>query len=539
MKVRTSKSVHLFGDKIHKIWKLEEWEGIDDLDKDVLFFGMYAKEDYDVFWAFEGTKTIFWCGMDIIRMFQVLERMRVAKEDPDIEHWVETVRQASELAKVGIRAHIAPSFLENVNDFFLSFKPTDKPHIYLSGHPDREDEYGFGLAKRMAERFPGYTFHLYGVDKKDDRNDCPKNVIYHGWVSNKQFNKEIKNYQASMRPNQHDGNSEIPMKAMLMGQYAITWLPYRHAWQFRNEEELVELLQRLRETKKPNTEAREYWRKNLNQYPWIPGSKCEDIYDVQGSKMYLNTQEPNFVLLETFRAYLQNRFHERATTELFKKTVQKGDTVIDLGANLGYFSLLGARLAGKEGKIYAFEPEPKNYQYLLKNIELNNYNITAVQKAIADENGKAKFYICPYDSGHHTLNQYEGISSYRPVSPYAQKEFVEVEVIKLDDLISEKVDVIKMDVEGSEMLALMGMDGIIKRSENLKMFVEFFPLLIKKMGNSPKEFIKKLLDYRFSIFIVPNDYGVVNEELLQIHSFEELMKSCPHEKSHLNLFLKK
>jgi len=539
MKVKTSQSVHQFGEKIHKVWGLEEWEGISDPEKDILFFGMYSKEDYDVFWAFGGKKTIFWCGMDILRLFQVPERIRIIKEDPETEHWVETAMQASELARVGIRAHIAPSFLEDINDFPISFKPTDKPHIYLSGHPNRGDEYGFNIAKRMAGRFPDYTFHLYGVDKEDDKNDCPSNVIYHGWVLNKQFNKEIKNYQASIRTNIHDGNSEIPMKAMLMGQYAITWLPYKYAWQFHNEEELVELLQRLKGIKEPNTEARNYWRENLNQYPWVTGSQSEDIYDVQGSKMYLNTQEPNLVLLETFQAYIQNRFHERATTELFKKTVQEGNTVIDLGANLGYFSLLAANIMGASGKIYSFEPESNNYKYLLKNIELNNYNITATQKAVADKNGKAKFYICPYDSGHHTLNQYEGISSYRSVPLYSKEEFIEIDTIKLDDFLSERVDVIKMDVEGSEMLALMGMDKIIKRSENLKMFIEFFPLLIKKMGNSPKEFIDRLLDYHFSIFIVPNDYGVVNVELLQVHSFEELMKSCPHEKSHLNLFLKK
>jgi len=268
MRVKTSGGVHHFGEKIQKIWGLKKWEGISDPDKDILFFGMYAKEDYDVFWQFEGKKTIFWCGNDILRAFMNPERLRIVKENPETEHWCETQTQADELARGGICASVAPSFLEDVNDFPVSFKPTDKPHIYLSGHPDREEEYGFNLAKRMAVKFPDYTFHLYGADKKDDRNDCPKNVIYHGWVSNKQFNEEIKNYQASLRANQHDGNSEIPMKAMLMGQYAITLLPYKYAWQYKNEEELAELLQRLCETKKPNIEARDYWGKNLNKYPF-------------------------------------------------------------------------------------------------------------------------------------------------------------------------------------------------------------------------------------------------------------------------------
>jgi len=269
MKYRASKAVHIFGAKIEKVWHIKEWNGWKDEDKDVLFFGMYEMEDYQVFNNFEGKKTIFWCGSDIPRIFMNPERMRIVKENPEIEHWVETGAQADELTEAGIKANISPSFLEDINEFPLSFKPTNEPHVYLSGHPGREEEYGFNLAKRMAIKFPLITFHLYGVDKEDNRNDCPGNVIYHGWVSNKQFNEEIKNYQAGIRPNQHDGNSEIPMKAMLMGQYAITYLPYKYAWQFHNEEELVELLQRLCETKKPNITAREYYGKSLNLFPWV------------------------------------------------------------------------------------------------------------------------------------------------------------------------------------------------------------------------------------------------------------------------------
>ena len=272
MRYRASQGVHVFGDKIEKVWKLKKWTGWQDPDKDVLFFGMYDKNDYDVYNSFNGKKTIFWCGSDVPRMLMSQECIRVVKEDPGATHWVETIAQANELMKVGIDAHVAPSFLEDINDFPVSFKPSDKPHIYLSGHPNREGEYGFDLAKRMAIRFPQVTFHLYGVDKSDDRNDCPKNVIYHGWVQNKQFNEEIKNYQGCIRANKHDGNSEIPMKAILMGQYPMTYLPlqpYECAWQYRTDDELATLIQKLIDTKEPNLKARNYWRENLNQFPWV------------------------------------------------------------------------------------------------------------------------------------------------------------------------------------------------------------------------------------------------------------------------------
>ncbi len=56
------------------------------------------------------------------------------------------------------------------------------------------------------------------------------------------------------------------------------------------------------------------------------------------------------------------------TTQLFKKVINEGDVVVDLGANIGYFSLLAAQLVGARGKVYSFEPEPKNYHYLQRNI---------------------------------------------------------------------------------------------------------------------------------------------------------------------------
>lgn len=269
MKYFCSPSVHLFGDKIERTWGIKEWLGWKDPDKNVLFFGMYEIEDYNVYHNCEGKKTIFWCGSDIPRIFQNPERMRIVKENPETEHWVETIAQADELAQAGIKAHIAPSFLEDINDFPISFKPSDKPHIFLSGHQNREEEYGFYQAYQMAKKFPNVTFHLYGVEKLPKVEEPLPNVICHGWVSNKQFNEEIRNYQGSIRANTHDGASEIIFKAMLMGQYAISYLPYKYAWQYKNEEELAELIQRLVETKKPNLEAREFWSKNLNKFPFV------------------------------------------------------------------------------------------------------------------------------------------------------------------------------------------------------------------------------------------------------------------------------
>ena len=270
----------------------------------------------------------------------------------------------------------------------------------------------------------------------------------------------------------------------------------------------------------------------------------ENTIKIQDSKMYVNIFEKDPSLRNTFRAYALNLIHEKETTELFKNEVKEGNIVIDMGANIGYFSLLAAKLVGKKGKVYSFEPEPRNFSYLNKNIELNKYtNVSAFQKAVSDKPGSVKLYICPYDTGHHTINQFEGIEKYNPKLSGLKKDFVEVESIVLDHFLSQqkqKIDVIKMDIEGAEFLALSGMDRIIKENNNLKMFIEFFPLLIKEMGGSPEAFIRTLLnEYKFTIFLIPGDYNASNKKLIKMNSYEEIMGFCKDEKDHVNLFLKK
>lgn len=277
---------------------------------------------------------------------------------------------------------------------------------------------------------------------------------------------------------------------------------------------------------------------------WPP----DNVLEVQGSKMYLEVFQPDPTLRNTFRAYALNRIHEKNTTELFRKTLQPGHIFLDLGANLGYFSLLAARLVGRNGRVFAFEPEPRNFCYLTKNVRLNDYrNVTLEPQAVSDSPGKVKLFICPYDSGHHTINQPEGIRSYRPDYDYRQEQFVEVDRISLDEYFrdpAQRVDVIKMDVEGAEMLALSGMDRLIRRQENLKIFVEYFPLLIKEMGGSPEEFIRRLLeDYRFSTFVIGGDYSTPPEigtrKYFRVNQVGDLLRLCQGKNDHLNLFLKK
>jgi FkbM family methyltransferase len=227
------------------------------------------------------------------------------------------------------------------------------------------------------------------------------------------------------------------------------------------------------------------------------------VIDVQGNKMYIDVNDPHPNMRKTFQTYGMNLVHEEETTALFKKIVQPEDVVLDLGANIGYFTILAAKLVGPTGKVYSFEPEPTNYQYLTKNIEPNGYtNAFAFQKAVSDKPGKTRLFACSYDSGHHTINQYDGINAYRR-GRKSEMRSIEIDTVSIDDFLrgqTDRVDIIKMDVEGAEALALSGMKDTLRRNHTIKVFLEFFPLLMRKMGSSPEVYANSLLsDFGFSV----------------------------------------
>ena len=254
------------------------------------------------------------------------------------------------------------------------------------------------------------------------------------------------------------------------------------------------------------------------------------VAEVQGSQMYVSPDNLPKSYVRTFQAYILSGGWEKLTTEMFKKVVKEGDVVLDLGANIGYYTLLAARLVGKTGKVYAFEPEPTNYSLLCKNVELNDYqHVAAMQKAVSDTSGTVKLYVDKEDTGAHSIYQ-----------PEEEKDFVEVESVTLDGFFKDKdhrINVIKMDVEGAEMAAFTGMAGLIRENQNLKMFVEFYFPGDRSSSNTPEEFASMLLDdYGFSVLAM-GDY-TRKKQYQRIDTVAELVKLCRSGKA-VNLFLER
>jgi FkbM family methyltransferase len=171
--------------------------------------------------------------------------------------------------------------------------------------------------------------------------------------------------------------------------------------------------------------------------------------------------------------------YETETTAVFRDILRKGMTFIDAGAFCGYYTLLSSNLVGNSGRVYAFEPEPKNYTYLMRNISDNNcQNVIIVNKAVSKENGFA-LLVQDKEADHHWLT-----------SPSNSGGSVEVQTVTLDYFFAQagwpSVDFIKIDIEGSEFAALVGMKELNQRNPHLQLVMEYDVANLRRAGATPE-----------------------------------------------------
>lgn len=184
--------------------------------------------------------------------------------------------------------------------------------------------------------------------------------------------------------------------------------------------------------------------------------------------------------------------YEPLITELVKREVKKNDIVLDIGANIGYYTLLFARLVGPKGKVFAFEPDPDNFALLKKNVLVNGYrNTVLVQKAVSNETGRTRLYLSPHTKTYHRI-----------YNSHTDRESIEVEVVTLADYFKDqktKIDFIKIDTEGAEGAILEGMLPLLEKNDSVKIVTEFWPPGLEKFGTEPEEFLKLLSEHSFRL----------------------------------------
>jgi len=197
----------------------------------------------------------------------------------------------------------------------------------------------------------------------------------------------------------------------------------------------------------------------------------------------------------------QRREFEPHVTRAIRSRLAKGATFVDLGANLGYFTILGAKAVGGGGKVVAFEPFPPNVRLLQLNVQANNLSNVYVYPFAAAEK-RAAFVAYSVD-GNAGLREFSG----NPLDILSRDIVLSV---PLDETLSwlERLDVIKIDVEGCEYRALSGGLGILRRHRPV-IFSEFHPAALKvASGVSGEEYLELFLKLDYTFALISEDGGL-------------------------------
>ncbi len=228
--------------------------------------------------------------------------------------------------------------------------------------------------------------------------------------------------------------------------------------------------------------------------------------NVQGFKMTVPIRQAHGMVL-----YLKG-IYEPAVTKFVKFFLREGMNFVDVGACLGYYSLLASHIVKTRGIVLAFEPETENLAYLYENISFSSYNnIVVNEKAASDKVGKMVLNVSKHIGCHSLL--YSKLSGHDDFTIQPQN----VETVPVDRCI-DRIDMIKIDVEGWEYFVLKGIESFLSLNDySITVIMEHCPSLLQENPEIGAKLMEFLDSFAHKIYVIDP-----KKNKLQPHSVEEI-----------------
>jgi FkbM family methyltransferase len=196
-----------------------------------------------------------------------------------------------------------------------------------------------------------------------------------------------------------------------------------------------------------------------------------------------------------------NRSWEINDTRYLEGNLFPDSIFIDIGANIGYYTILSSRLVGAHGTVFSFEPNQHNFQMLAKSVALNRCeNVTAHQLALGETDKRQWLYKSSSNYGDHRFAIHE-------FEKNREKEMVSI--MRLDSFLNalpaEKKIAIKMDVQGLETQVIRGMKRLLDERDVYLVMAEYCPRLISLSGDDPGDMLELLRNAGFQSFLLDAD----------------------------------
>jgi FkbM family methyltransferase len=219
------------------------------------------------------------------------------------------------------------------------------------------------------------------------------------------------------------------------------------------------------------------------------------IEDLGAFKMVVSLDD------DVSRDIRENRWYseEGWETSIFKSHLQRGMSVLDLGGNIGFYTMMARSIIGPEGRVVTFEPYPRSAALIRASIEANGYkNVSVVQAGVSDSNSTGRLYLSPVSWAEHSLFDQEHSK------PAEDGYTMDVEFVTVDGALEKlnhdfHVDIMKMDIEGGEWRAVHGMTKVLACNPKLTIMTEFWPQGLSRAGSTPQQYLDFLRDAGFAI----------------------------------------
>ncbi len=231
---------------------------------------------------------------------------------------------------------------------------------------------------------------------------------------------------------------------------------------------------------------------------WFFRALAGDLFHEQGFPMWGSSYRL-YIPRELYPIYLEYfNFldHEPLTRKVFSKLLNPGSVVIDVGANIGYYTLLAAGKVGPTGKVHSVECSPDTLAVLRENVRKNNItNAEIYPVAASDKRGDLTLNVSAIGLSLFSLH-----SNWPAMS--RTNGTVRVPAMPMDELVHSPVDVVKIDAEGADLEVLKGMSKLLSENKNISVIVEWAPPLLADAGKDPLELPRWLQDAGFKIVSV-------------------------------------
>lgn len=244
-------------------------------------------------------------------------------------------------------------------------------------------------------------------------------------------------------------------------------------------------------------------------------------------KLFVHGDEDRFVS-EQLR---QKGIWEPYETALVLEFLEEGAVFVDVGANIGYFSIVAASRVGSRGKVLAFEPDPGNFALLKASCQLNGLKVQAVEAGLSTSDSSARLYLSEDNMGDHQIFQGEG-----------ERDSVAITLLNGADFLGQqldRLDLLKVDTQGSEFAVMEGLLPWLRALPVIpRIVIELTPYSLREAGASGRRLVELLAELEQDFWIIDH----IAHQLVRV-SVDELATWCdnvddvPQDQGFMNILI--